>query len=101
MPRKITLEHLIDNNIIEVPFKIFATFKGKNFSAEIDKDGFIIYDGKRYTSLSIAAGIIRAQLSGKPKDGLPYRRANGWTFWHYIDKNGNKRKVDDLRKQVC
>lgn len=20
------------------------------------------------------------------KDGLPYRRANGYTFWHYIDK---------------
>ena len=98
MPRRITLQNLIDTHVIEVPFRIFGTFKGENFSAEIDKDGFILFEGKRYTSLSVTAGIIRAKLSGKPKDGLAYRRANGWIFWHYIDKHGNKKKVDELRK---
>ena len=36
--------------------------KGKKFSSEIDKDGF------------------------------PYRRANGYIFWHYIDKKVIKEK---------
>ena len=98
MSGRVILENLIAKNIIEVPFKIFAKFKGKNFSAEIDKDGFIIFEGKRYTSLSVAAGIICAKLSGEPKDGLPYRRINGWTFWRYIDSDGNRKKVDELRK---
>lgn len=97
MSRQVKLENLIAEKIITAPFKIFAKFKGQHFIAEIDKDGFIIFEEKRYTSLSIAAGIVRAKLSGQPKDGFPYRRANGWTFWHYNDLDGNRKKIDELR----
>ena len=99
MTKRVTLEDLINANIIKAQFSVHVNFKGYSFSAEIDKDGFVLLEGKRYTSLSMAGGIVRAKISGKPKDGLPYHRVNGWTFWHYTDDSGKSKKVDELRKQ--
>ncbi len=97
--KRIKLADLIEAGIIKPPFPIHVNFKGKNFSAEIDKDGFVLMDDKRHTSLSIAGGIVRATVSGKPDDGLPYRRANGWTFWRFTDADGQTRPIDELRKK--
>ena len=91
------LKDLIKRKVITPPFKIYAKFKGQEFMAEIDKDGFVILNGTRYTSLSIAAGIVKANISGKPKNGCDYRNANGWTFWCYFDSEGNKQKMTVLR----
>ena len=96
--KRITLENLIEAGIIAPPFSIHVNFKGKKFTAKIDKDGFVLMEGKRYTSLSIAGGIVRALVSGKPHDGLPYRRVNGWNFWKYIDSNGEERRIQSLRE---
>lgn len=96
--KRITLENLIEAGIILPPFPIHVNFKGKNFTAKIDKDGFVLLEGKRYTSLSIAGGIVRALVSGKPNDGLPYRRVNGWSFWRYIDSNGEENRIQFLRE---
>lgn len=85
MSKRLKLSDIIACGLITTPFKIHARFKGHNFIAKIDKDGFIVLEGKRYTSLSLAAGTIRAKISGKPKDGSPYRRANGWIFWKYTE----------------
>jgi len=95
--KRIKLVDLIEAGIIKPLFSIHVTFKGKDFTAEIDKDGFILMDGKRHTSLSVAGGIVRAKVSGKPADGLPYRRANGWTFWKFVDEDGQVKKIDILR----
>lgn len=97
--RRVKLADLIEAGIIKPPFPIHVSFKGKKFSAKIDKDGFVLMDGKRHTSLSIAGGIVRAAVSGKPDDGLPYRRVNGWTFWRFKDADGQSRPVDELRKR--
>ncbi len=99
MNKRVTLEDLIEAGIIKPPFSIHVGFKGRDFSAEIDKDGFVLLEGKRHTSLSVAGGTVRAKVSGKPKDGLPYRRVNGWTFWRYTDDDGDSQKMDKLRKQ--
>lgn len=99
MSKRVTLENLFEAGIVKAPLSIHVHFKGQKFSAEIDKDGFVLFDGKRHTSLSIAGGIVRAKVSGKPDDGLPYRRVNGWTFWRYIDDKGEIKKMDELRKQ--
>ena len=72
--KRVKLVNLIEKGIIKTPFKIEASFKGSKFSATIDSDGFILLENKRYTSLSIAAGIIKAQVSGAPNDGLEYRQ---------------------------
>lgn len=96
--KRIKLVDLIDEGFIKPPFSIHVNFKGKNFAATIDKDGFVLLNDKRYTSLSVAGGVVRASLSGKPKDGLPYRRVNGWTFWRYKDPSGQPQKLDEIRK---
>lgn len=95
---RLKLSDLIKAGIIKPPLTIYGTYHRKDFTAQIDKDGFVILDGKRFTSLSIAAGVIRASISGPPSDGLSYRRANGWTFWHYKDSGGDLISIDDLRK---
>lgn len=97
--KRIKLADLIEAGIITPPFPIHVNFKGKDFAAEIDPDGFVLMNGKRHTSLSIAGGIVRATVSGKPDDGLPYRRVNGWTFWRYIDAGGQVKPLDVLRKK--
>lgn len=99
MSRRIKLSDLIEAGIIKPPFSIHVRFKGKDFSAKIDKDGFVLLAGKRHTSLSIAGGIIRAAVSGKPAGGVPYRHVNGWTFWKFKDADGEKKPVDTLRER--
>lgn len=97
MKKRISLTDLIEKNIIKPNHKIYSKFKGNEFIAKIDKEGFVILDGKRYTSLSIAAGNIKSKINGKPKDGRPYIRVNGWSFWKY--KNGSKiEPMDNLRQ---
>lgn len=96
--KRVKLVDLIEAGIISSPFSIHARFKGELFNATVDKDGFIIFSGKRYTSLSIAGGIVRASISGKPADGLDYRRVNGWSFWKFFDATKTERPIDDLRR---
>nr|WP_298522519.1 hypothetical protein [uncultured Halomonas sp.] len=97
--KRIKLSALIEAGIIKPNFPIYVNFRGKDFRAEIDSDGFVLMNGKRHTSLSIAGGVVRATVSGKPDDGLPYRRVNGWTFWRYIDEDGQTKPLDNLRKK--
>ena len=99
MSKRVALEDLIEAEVIKPHFPIHVNFRGQDFSAEIDKDGFVLLEGRRRTSLSVAGGIVRAIVSGKPDNGLPYRRVNGWTFWRYTDDKGKIRKMDELRKR--
>ena len=43
--------------------------------------------------------MVRATVSGRPDDGLAYRRVNGWTFWRYTDAKGQSRRMDVLRQR--
>jgi len=97
--KRIKLIDLIEAGNFKPPFHISVTFKGKHFTAKIDKDGFVLMNGKRYTSLSMAGGIVRSIVSGKSTDGLLYRRVNGWTFWKFKAKTGEIIPIDILRKQ--
>lgn len=98
MGKRIQLSNLIEAQIISPPFSIWVEYKGQKFDAEIDQHGLVYMDGKPYTSLSVAGGTARAIVSGKPADGLSYRRVNGWIFWSYTDDQGNNHKLDRLRK---
>jgi len=100
MSRRITLFSLIEKSVICPPTKIFAQYKKQNYEGTIDSDGFVLVNGKRYTSLSVAAGAIKASVIGLPSDGLRYRRANGWTFWKIIDAEGNMSPINDYRREL-
>ena len=101
MSKRVKLEDLIVAEILRPPFAMHVTFKGQDFSAEIDNDGYVLLEGKRYTSLSLAGGYVRAKITGPPVDGKPYRRVNGWNFWSYIDEKGRIHKMVELRKELA
>lgn len=62
-----------------------ARYKGKLYKARVDRNGWVIYRGKKFPSLS-AAGI---HILG--------RSCNGWTFWTHKSKNGTWEKLDRIR----
>jgi hypothetical protein len=61
MSKRVSLENLIEANLINPPFPIWVKYKGQRFDAEIDQHGFVQMDGKPYTSLSLAGGTVRSQ----------------------------------------
>lgn len=75
-----------------MPAFISVTFKGKEYGAEVHKDGTIstpIGDSRRFNSPSRA---------GKAVAG---REVDGWTFWSYLKADGTLEKLDALRKAVA
>jgi len=72
---------LFPNTILKVKFK------GKEYSAEVDQDGRIEFDGKVFNSPSMAA----IHVTGGQKDG--------WHFWKYQNASGEWVKLDELRKK--
>ena len=67
-------------------FKIRLKFKGKVYYARVNKKGNIKFDGKTYTSPSVAGNAIR------------HGSTNGWDWWQYEKRPGKWVKLDELRK---
>ena len=76
---------LISAGVVSAPVEIEVMFKGQRFTATIEADGLIHFDGQTYSSPSHAGGMVRNKVNGPPPDGRPYWSTNGWTFWHYKD----------------
>ena len=68
--------------------KIFGRFNGEVYEAELTEDSKIrtAHDGKKYDSLSAAAGAICGY------------QENGWRWWRYQKDDGYHR-LEDLRSQ--
>jgi predicted type IV restriction endonuclease len=79
------IRELLAAGIVQAPREIEVTFKGQRFTATIESDGLIHFDGQTYSSPSHAGGTVRNKVNGPPPDGRPYWSTNGWTFWHYKD----------------
>lgn len=63
-----------------------AVHKQTRYTAVLNKDGSVRYDGHRYPSLSAAASAV----TGRP--------TNGWLFWRIRDDRGEWVVVNTLRK---
>lgn len=72
---------------IKGPLRLRARFKSRSIAAHVRKDGIIRFEGKKYTSPSLAA----AAACKRPT-------CNGWTFWTYERAPGDWVKLDNLRK---
>ena len=68
------------------PFKIKRMYKGEEYSAGVSATGQITYNKVNYNSPSVAAYAITN------------RPTNGWTFWKYMNAEGEWVKLDTLRK---
>lgn len=72
---------------IQKRFKIRFRYKGKLYRAVVRRDGSILYNGKVYTSPSLAGkAVIR-------------RACNGWRAWKYERAPGDWVLLDNLRKR--
>lgn len=68
-------------------FTIKAEYKGYIYTAKVHKNGIIVYNGKEYTSPSLAGMAVNKR-----------RTVNGWKFWKYRNENGEWVFIDELRK---
>jgi hypothetical protein len=65
---------------------IYATYKGRDYKANVLKSGKIKLNGKIYLSPSGAAKSI-----------IDKGAVNGWSFWKYKDKNGDLKSLKLLK----
>jgi Restriction Enzyme Adenine Methylase Associated len=89
---------LIESGILKPPLELKKTYLGRDLSASVEPDGRVTFAGETYNSLSIAAGVARASVTGAPA-GRKYHQTNGWTFWHFRDSDGDWKEVDVLRQR--
>jgi hypothetical protein len=69
------------------PLKLRRRFKGKLLKARVRRNGMVRFQGKSYTSPSLAA----AAACGR-------RTCNGWTFWRYERAPNLWVRLTELRK---
>ncbi len=97
--RHVTLNQLIEAGTVRVPFTIEHHFRGAEVTARIESASRISYQGATYDSLSAAGGMARVSVAG-PFPGREYPQTNGWTFWEYRADDGQRRPLDDLRREL-
>lgn len=70
---------------------IFCDYRKNRVTASFNRETQeILWDGKKYTSVSTAANAVKKSISGNDMS------TNGWKFWKY--KNGeNENYIEDLR----
>lgn len=66
-------------------FALQKVYKGKTLKASVLTDGTVVFNGRRYSSPSLAAATAIG------------RAANGWGFWRYKNDAGKWVKLDTLR----
>jgi hypothetical protein len=69
------------------PIKLRAKFKGRLLRARVRCDGKVCFQGKAYTSPSLAAAVACRRKS-----------CNGWAFWQYERAPGDWVPLDTLRR---
>ena len=68
-------------------FEIRYRYKGKTYRATVRKDGSISYDGKRFTSPSVAGAAIA------------HHSVDGWYVWKYERAPGEWVLLNELRRR--
>ncbi len=74
-------------NYLSAPMTLRARFKNRTFRASVRKSGLIWFDGKHFTSPSLAG----AHAVRRPT-------CNGWVFWQFQRAPGDWVNLDYLRK---
>ena len=96
--RHVTLGDLTSSGTVQLPLDIEATYKGQQFTARVEADGNVTWNGTTYDSLSVAGGMARKSIVGT-LSGREYPPTNGWTFWRFKDSDGRLAFVDVLRQR--
>jgi hypothetical protein len=84
---------LIAAGILQPPLTLTLTYNGTEERATLLATGQVEFDGKRYSSVSGAAGAAKSKILGAKA------RANGWRFWSFTDNSGKTRKLIEARRE--
>src|SRR4051812_9453663 len=94
-PKKIdvSLAQLVEAGVVKAGRKITASYKGKDVSGSIMKDGRVKVEGEIYESLSTAGrAVMRKAGNDKPA-------VNGWAFFR-VNVQGEWVPIATLRDGV-
>jgi len=91
----ISLQDLIRSGLITPPMQIEVTYKDRQLTARIQANGTVNFQGQSYTSLSKAGGSAKNVVMGRTI------ATNGWEFWQFIDSDGQRRYIDELRRRYA
>ncbi len=73
---------------------VFCLYRGQRADATFNPSSHrIFYAGKIFESPSAAASFVKTEF-GAPPDNTE----NGWTFWRFIDDNGEERRIVEFRE---
>ncbi len=92
---KAELKQIIDAQILNPPFEVFATYRGQKQTARIERDGTLTFQSQKYQSLS-GAGAAAKRAAGYAG---PKPATQGWTFWKFIDDDGLGKPINALRRR--
>jgi hypothetical protein len=93
MPK--SLRELIEGGVLRPPIELERTYKGRRFTARVEADGAVTFDGQRFKSLSVAGAMARAKALNRSS----YQATNGWVFWQVRQADGRLVRVDSLRRR--
>ena len=85
---------LILAGLLEAPCTLEKTYKGTQLTATVDETGGVVFDGKRYRTLSGAGAAARKSVTGKKL------ATDGWRFWRVRVGKGEPRVIDVLRQEL-
>ena len=90
---EVSLAQLVEAGVIKAGRKIIASYKGKDYSGSIMKDGKVKVEGEIYDSLSTAGrAVMRSAGNEKPA-------VNGWAFFR-VKENDEWVPIATLRDSV-
>ncbi|MBK7392723.1 MAG: DUF262 domain-containing protein [Chloracidobacterium sp.] len=73
---------------------IFCTYHRKRAEATFNPASKkVFYSGRLFDSPSAAASAAKTDLGASPDN-----TENGWTFWRFVDDNGEERRILELRE---
>jgi hypothetical protein len=74
--------------------QVFGKYKNNKADASFNPSSSkIFYKGKVYDSPSAAAQVVKVEFGANPDT-----TENGWTFWKFINENGEEKQIDEFRE---
>src|SRR5262249_35710621 len=89
----VALADIIGAGLLSPPVRLFREYRGKLMEAMLLPDSGVEFQGKRFDSCSTAAEFARSTITGRKMN------TNGWSFWQYLDANGKKLLLLDVRER--
>ena len=87
---RVSLRHLIEAEILKLPFEIHMIHRRQRFTAHVEADGTIVSQGNRYATPSAAGSAIRVRHGDRPE-------VNGWEVWRFTESDGRDQRLYVLR----